>query len=301
MRILYYLILLPLSLLPSTVLYKISDILYIVLYKIIGYRVSVVRTNIQNSFPEYSDEKRTQIERDFYGHFCDLITESIKAFTISETELEKRFIHQDTEIFEKYFKNRQHITMVGGHSGNWELFAVSIALNMQHQPIALFKPLANKFMNKKIKSSRSKFGLQMKSYAEVKEMINENYDHPMAFIFGADQCPNIRQTPYWTTFLNQETAIQFGTEKFARDNNTPVIYGFINRIKRGHYSATYKLICESPNELPVGEITKIHTRMLEEDIRKEPSFWLWTHKRWKRSRANFEKRQEQLLAQKLSA
>lgn len=49
----------------------------------------------------------------------------------------------------------------------------------------------------------------------------------------------------------------------------------------------YKLVCEQPNELPLGAITERHTRMLEEDIRKEPSFWLWTHKRWKRKKIDF--------------
>jgi lauroyl/myristoyl acyltransferase len=65
----------------------------------VGYRKKVVRTNLQNSFPEYAEEKRLLIERQFYGHFCDLIVESIKAFTISREELEKRFVHRNPELF----------------------------------------------------------------------------------------------------------------------------------------------------------------------------------------------------------
>lgn len=275
--------------------------MYLVLYRIIGYRKAIVRANIQNSFPEYTAKQRLEIERKFYSHFCDLITESIKAFNISEAELEKRFVHLNSEILTKYFDNNQNITLVGGHYGNWELYGISSSLNMQHSPIALFKPLSNKFMNKKITKSRSKFGLQMKSYAEVKDILELGIEKQLSVIFAADQCPSLRQQPYWTTFLNQETGIQYGTEKFARDNNTPVIYGLIKKLKRGHYQVQYKLICEFPNELPIGAITELHTQALEKDIREEPAFWLWTHKRWKRTKMQFENRQAQIEAAQSSA
>ena len=301
MRFLYYLILMPFSFLPSGLLYLISDFLFLVLYNLVGYRKKVVRTNIQNSFPEFSPEKLLEVERQFYHHFCDLVIESIKAFTISRTELEKRFVHRNPELFQKYFDMNQHVTLVGGHSGNWELFAVSVAMHLPHQPVALYSKLHNKFMNGKILESRSKYGLWMKSYAEVKQMMKEGIDQPITVIFGSDQSPNIKQQPYWTEFLNQETGVQFGTEKFARDYDTPVIYGFIHKLKRGHFEMEYRLVTEKPNELPIGEITEAHTRMLEEDIRKEPAYWLWTHKRWKRKKIDFENYKIEMAAADISA
>lgn len=293
MPLLYYLVLRPFSLLPSWILYRISNGLFFVLYHLVGYRKAVVRTNLQNSFPELSSKRKLDIEREFYVHFCDLIVESIKAFTISESELNRRFTHRNPEIFQKFFDMGQHVTLVGGHNGNWELFAVSVAKHLPHQPLALFTPLNNKFMNNKIMQSRSKFGLWMKSYEAAKQIVKDE-SKPVTFIFGSDQCPKHFQKPYFTEFLNQETAVQFGTEKFSRDNNTPVIYGFIHKVKRGYYEMEYKLVCENPEELEVGMISEIHTRMLEEDIRNEPSYWLWTHKRWKREKKDFDMNKEEL-------
>lgn len=283
----YYFILKPLSWLPSWMLYRISDVMYILLYRLVGYRKKVVRTNIQNSFPELTKAKQIEIERKFYVHLCDLIIESIMAFSISKRELEERFVYRNPEIFKKYFDNNQHVTLIGGHYGNWELFAVSVGLQSQHQPIALFTPLSNKFMNHKMTKSRSKFGLWMKSYAEVKEIMKTESARPFIFCFVSDQCPHAAQQPYWTEFLNQETGVQFGAEKFSRDNKTPVIYGYIHKPKRGYYEVEYKLICEDPAELEMGMISEKHTRMLEEDIRNEPAYWLWTHKRWKRTKKDF--------------
>lgn len=301
MRFLYYVILLPFSLLPSWVLYRISDIMYLVLYRIMGYRKTVVRTNIQNSFPEYTAKERLSIEREFFVHFCDIIIESIKTFSISEKELEQRFVHSNPEIFKKYFDSGQHVTLVGGHYGNWEMFAVSAAKNIPHHPLALFTPLRNKFMNTKITNSRSRFGLRMKSYPEVKEILKDGIEKQLSIIFATDQCPRLRQHPHWTMFLNQETAVQFGSEKFARDNNTPVIYGIIEKTKRGHYSVKYTMLSEFPNELAIGELSEMHTRQLEKDIIENPSYWLWTHKRWKRKKIDFQKHWEKQEASKLSA
>lgn len=298
MSFLYYLVLRPLSLLPSWILYGISNGLFLIVYHLVGYRKSVVQANIKNSFPDLSAKNRKKIEHEFYGHFCDLIVESIKAFSISESELEKRFVYRNPEIFQKYFDRGQHVTLVGGHNGNWELFAVSVALHMPHQPLALYTPLNNKFMNEKITQSRSKFGLWMKSYQEAKQIVRGKVAKPVMFIFASDQCPRTAQKPYWTEFLNQETGVQFGAEKFARDNDTPVIYGFIHKKRRGYYEMEYKLVCEEPNELEMGLISEKHTRMLEEDILNEPSYWLWTHKRWKRKKKDFEVNNEEEMALK---
>lgn len=286
MKILYYTVLLPISLLPFWALYLVSDIIYLLLYKLVGYRRKVVSSNIANSFPTLDKKELLAIEKEFYKHFCDIIVESIKAFTISKAEIEKRFVHYNTDIFEKY--KEQHITLVGGHNGNWELYAVSIGLNMKHIPVALYTPLTNKFINEKILKSRSKYGLLMRKYKRVKNMIKSADQSQMAVIFGADQCPKLTQKPHFTQFLNQETAVQFGTERFAKDINTPVIYGVIKKVKRGYYAADYRLVTDAPRDLPHGEITERHTRMLEEDILKAPAYWLWTHKRWKRTKKDFE-------------
>lgn len=291
MRLLFYLVILPVSSMPTWFLYRLSDVMYVVMYRLIGYRKQVVRMNIENSFPNFTSQQCRQIERTFYVHFCDLIVESIKAFTISKSEVKKRFTHRNPELLAKYFKSGQHITLVGGHYGNWELFAVSIGMDIFHQPVALYTPLANAFMNTKILGSRSRYGLWMKSYSQVKQLVEADGEKPMAVIFGSDQCPKRTQQPYWLEFLNQETGVQFGTEKFARDYNTPVIYGVIHRLKRGHYETEYRLICEEPAALPVGSITELHTQYLEADIKANPPFWLWSHKRWKRKRKDFEVRE----------
>lgn len=89
-KILYYIVFTLwyiISLLPLRVLYVLSDVLYLVLYRIVGYRRRTVWTNIVTAFPEMTAEEHQDVERGFYHFFCDYMVESIKLLTMSEAEI----------------------------------------------------------------------------------------------------------------------------------------------------------------------------------------------------------------------
>jgi KDO2-lipid IV(A) lauroyltransferase len=252
------------------------------LYYLIGYRKSIVHSNLRNSFPDKSEAEIVKIKKEYYSHFCDLIIESVKAFTISDKQARKRFTTRNPELPDKYFDQGKNVAVVGGHYGNWELFAITVAQQIKHKPVALYTSITNKFFDRKMKSSRSKYGLTMLPLHRYREVGIDDYKNELtATIFGSDQSPRRSQKAYWIRFLNQETAVQFGLEKFARTHNFPVVYGDIHKIKRGYYEVEYHLVCEDPSALPEGEITKRHTRILENIINERPDYWLWSHKRWK--------------------
>ena len=107
---------------------------------------------------------------------------------------------------------------------------------------------------------------------------------PTVTIFGGDQSPSNPRSAHWMTFLNQETGVMLGSEKLAKSYNSAVVYGRINKEKRGYYSFEFFEITDAPNETAEGEITEKATRLLEKDIREYPQYWLWTHRRWKHNK-----------------
>lgn len=282
--IIYYVIILPLSYLPFPVLYFISDCLFFWVYHVFGYRRKVVFNNLKNSFPEKSERDLHIIEKKFYHHMSDLVVESLKTFTISREAAAKRMVARNPEVPNQFFEQGKDISVVGGHYGNWELYAVTLAEHLKHKAVALYTPMTNKFFDKKFKISRSRYGLNMCSIHEIKDDLTSKNREITATIFGSDQSPRKAQRAYWTKFLNQDTGVQFGLEKFAKDNNQPVVYGNIYKVKRGYYEVEYNLICEDPSKMAYGEITERHVKMLENIIKKQPEYWLWSHKRWKHKR-----------------
>lgn len=279
----FYGVLIPISYLPYSVLYFVSDGLYMVIYKLVGYRKKVVFQNIANSFPQKTNEEHLQIVNAFYKHLCDLVVESIKGFTISEESVKQRMKVINPEYIDRFFDQGQSVILAGGHYNNWELFAVAIDAPIKHKAVALYKPLSNKFFDEKMRSSRSKYGLEMISTKAAREEF-EKTDHLRVIILGVDQFPGRSTNCYWSTFLNQDTAMIFGTEKYAKEYNYPVLYGRINKVKRGHYTFEFSNAIDEPQQTGYGEITRTINHLLERDIIRRPEFWLWSHKRWKHKR-----------------
>jgi len=259
----------------------LSDFLCFIFYNLTGYRKKVIYDNLRNSFPEKSEDEIQRLMKLFYHHFTDLIVESIQIFSISEDEAKRRMIFTNPEIFDKDFNEGRNVILAGGHYNNWELFAVVVDGALKHKTIALYKPLNNLFFDEKMHESRGKYGLKMVSTRKTSEVFKSTADQPAAIIFGTDQSPSRSGKGYWLKFLNRDTLVLFGTEKYAKEYNCPVYYGGMRKTKRGYYEVTFTLITDKPLETAHGEITEKHTAMLEEDIRRRPEFWLWTHKRWK--------------------
>ena len=47
---------------------------------------------------------------------------------------------------------------------------------------------------------------------------------------------------------------------------------------------TVKLISDKPKDEPEHKITECYIRMMEKTILRNPAYWRWTHKRWKKSK-----------------
>ncbi len=280
----YYGIIIPISLLPFPILYLFSDFLYLILYKVVGYRKKVVHSNLKNSFPEKQEFERKKIEKQFYKHLCDVVVESLKSFTISNRQISKRMKFLNPEVANQYAEQGRSVILVGGHYGNWEWIAISISQRINFKVIGIYQPIKNEFFNQKINSSRGKFGLLMISTKIVPQIFEKYKNELTATIFAMDQAPGNPQKSYWLQFLNQDTATIFGPEKYATQYNYPVIYGDVNRTKRGYYEVKLKVIVENPTQTQYGDITTICMQELEKTIQKRPEQWLWSHKRWKHKR-----------------
>ncbi len=286
-QLLYYLLIKPLSLLSLWMLYRISDLMFLFIYYLIPYRKKLVFKNLNKSFPEKSDKEIQQIARKFYRHFCDIIVESIKLFSISEKEIRTRCTtdSDSLEIFDQLSTENKSVIILGGHHNNWEMAALGFNSLIPHQTIGIYAPLKNIFFDKKLKESRGRFGLGLVSVKDVQEAFEQHVGHQIAMIFATDQSPSRNaKKVYWTNFLNQDTAVLFGAEKYARQYNLPVVFTTIWRIRRGYYSYTLEMLEASPADTAHGEITQKHTAKLEENIRQQPESWLWSHNRWKLKR-----------------
>ena len=207
--------------------------------------------------------------------------ESVKLFSIDEETFQSRMKFTNPEVLAPYIESGQSFLAVGYHYNNWEYFASACNISIGgHQGYGIYTPIQNAFMAKKFAESRTRTGVILLAKKETKAFFDDP-KHPFVVFFGSDQSPSKGKKAFETTFLGRKTRVQFGLEKYAVEHNLPVVDFIIKKVKRGHYEATYRLLCDDPSKTQYGDISKMHCEALEKLILEEPRYWLWSHKRWK--------------------
>jgi KDO2-lipid IV(A) lauroyltransferase len=286
--VLYYLTLpfiFLLSHLPMKALYLLSDLLYLFLYRVFGYRKSVVIKNLTNAFPDKTKAEIDQLCRDFYHYLCDLSLEIIKAFTISPAAVERFFTYreEDLALLRRLYEKKKSIILVLGHMGNWELVGAFFGQAGLHPLYVIYHPLAHPQFDRLFKNMRLRNGMKLYRMKETYKQMVRNKDKLTATAFVGDQTPR-PDNAHWMTFLNQDTGVFKGTEKAAKMFDYPVVYASVVRQKRGLYRVSAEMLAEHPKQFGENELTELHTRRLERDILAHPHTWLWSHRRWKHKR-----------------
>ena len=272
-----------LSYLPFRALYGISNFLYLVLYKIFGYRIKVVRENLKNSFPGKSEDEIKRIMDQFYKNLCDVIVESIKMISISREELARRTPSAEHIILDELNAKGRTCFYFAGHLGNWEWSPNVAGLASKVTLWGVYTTVQNKAFNEMIKDYRSRFGCEMIPMEQIaRRVLTDKETKNICFI--ADQTPANPEANIWVNFLNRQTLAFSASAKLARKINAAIIYASIIRTKRGHYDYRFEILFENPKFATEQEIMQSFFDRLEKDINQYPDMWLWSHKRWKHRR-----------------
>ncbi len=282
--ILIYSLIWLLHLLPEKVVFLFSDLLYLINYYIVGYRKKVVFDNLTRAFPELEQTEIRKIAKKYYRHLSDLILESAVSHFDSDSQIMTRISYSNLEVLHALYKKGKQVVGITAHYGNWE-YLISIGALTEFRMLGSYKPLKNKYFDRMIRRNRERFNtLPVPMEKIARAMIQHHQDQvPAVSMFVADQRPAFRNIQYWTKFLGQDTALYLGAEKLAKKLDAAVVFMKVRKEKRGRYVAEIELICEEPGQMKPHEITDAHVRILENLIREEPAYWLWSHRRWKHS------------------
>jgi Lauroyl/myristoyl acyltransferase len=278
-----------------------SDITAFLCNYVFRYRRSVIEINLARSFPTLKYQEIKKIRKEYYKYMFDIAFESIWVVNASDKQISKMVKINNPDRFDAFCKKHNKIIVVMGHCGNWELLSGGIGVKEKRKEDSFgnnsiyitYKQLANKSFDELFIKMRmrlyKKFGnpgglLESKN---ILRHVLKNKEEKSIYIFIADQSPMKERVV--TKFLNQPTLMFAGAEYLATKLNLPMVYLGMNRVKRGEYEIDLKPICESPNGIPHGNLTRDFAALLEEDINNNKVNWLWSHKRWKKGLSPEEK------------
>lgn len=270
------------SKLPLKILYVFSDIIFFLNYHFIGYRKKVITENLTRSFPGKTKEEIAAIRKKFYLNFSDYLAETVKSFSISETESRVRMQHINQQLFHDAKAEGKNIILLAGHVFNWEWMNALATLTPQKHTHPVYRRVNSSFWEDQMKKVRNKFGNEA---IEAKEVIlnifrNKN-DGESIYMFVADQTPHVAHVNYGLNFLNQRTPAFIGYDKLATRMDLVFIYCEMKKVKRGFYQVNYHRIYPDGEKFTENEVVRKFHKHLENTINKYPDNYLWSHRKWK--------------------
>lgn len=291
MQFLIYILVYPflwvVSILPFRLLYAFSDLLYLFIYRIFGYRKKTVHYNLRLVFPEKDDKEINRITRKFYHHLCDMMVEAIKSLSISEAQMKKRFTFSNVELIQNLENQDRSIVLMCAHYGSWEWIFI-LQTYVKSRGNAVYKRLENKYFDRLVKGIRAKYNSHLITTKETVPTLVKLKSEGINTINGfvSDQSPKPWKAFHWTEFMNIRVPVHTGAEMLAKRLDMSVVFFGVKRIKRGYYETCFQTLAENPNEFADYDITDKFLKLVEAQIHEAPEYYLWTHKRWKHKDAS---------------
>ena len=278
---LYLALLYPVALLPLRLLYIASDIIAFMMRRMMRYRRKVVRDNLASCFPEKSHAERAAIEKEFYRSLADNIVETVKLLSISHRAMRRRVVVTNGHLVDEIAATGRPIILYLGHFGNWEwmpamTYYYSSAILNGHIYKKMHDPAADAVMHR-IRSRFPSQGIELKrALREILAMGRKGA--PMMVGFISDHRFNNVQRRHSTMFLNHETPYYVGGEAIGSKIGAEFLYLDVEKTGRGHYRLTFVPI--TPDPAVENSVTIKYMELMEATIRRQPPYWLWSHRRW---------------------
>lgn len=274
-----------LSHLPLPMLYPLADVIGFLARTVARYRRRIVTRNIADSFPELSEKERRAVRRRFYRRLGDYFVETLKLATISDKELKKRMVFENTELVDKYLSQGREIVIYTSHFGNWE-WITSMGLWCRSYPelpfAHLYRPLKQPWFDRWWLRLRGRYNHSIPMKGALRRLLGWRKEKKTWITgFLSDQKPSHAGTVREVEFLGRKTPFIYGTEELARKLNAVVLLFDTEVTGRGRYKSTIRLITDNPSSLPDGEITRQYAENLTAQIRRSPEAYLWSHNRWR--------------------
>ncbi|HMW37955.1 MAG: lysophospholipid acyltransferase family protein [Saprospiraceae bacterium] len=258
----------------------LSRLLSFFLHYFVRYRLAVIHRNLSKCITNLTAAEVNSLVGGVYDNLSFVLLEAIKGLTLSEAELLSRIEFRQPELITDYLDKKKSVLAVCPHYTNWEWTVLATGYTYKNKSIGIYKEIGNRYLEEYIKSLRAKCTMTLISTRHTR-MMESLIPDGRVILLMSDQNPSNTRDAIWVKFFGQDTACLHGLEKYANRYHLPVIYLDQQRVTDSRYVVNLEVLCENPNELAPGELTQLFMSRVERTIRREPSNWLWSHKRWK--------------------
>ena len=251
-------------------------------YFVDGFHRRIALTNLAQAFPTRSSSEQRAVARAMFAHFGRLLLELIKFGSLSDAQMLARIDSDGEERVQQAYQHGRGVLFFTGHFGYWEMQA--IAQPLRARPVSvLARPLDNPHLHHMLEQIRTRTGNSViyRQGAIRKVMRELAANRGVALLI--DQHLHSADAVY-VDFFNRPAATTSALAALALRTGAPVIPVFALPLPGGRYRFVYERPVPPPREDSpdaVREFTQRCTDVLEMYVRRDPSLWLWMHRRWR--------------------
>ncbi|MGH7466500.1 MAG: lysophospholipid acyltransferase family protein [Longimicrobiales bacterium] len=250
-------------------------------YHRIKLRRREVEEHLRLSFPEQDTHWRDRIAEAAYAHLGRESVAMLLLSRASRADIARRVRHEvGRERFVDAYSAGRGVVLVGGHIGNWELGAASLAAQGMHVE-AIYQPQRNPLFDAAVVQARRRLGVELIRRAEASKHALERLRQGAIVCFVSDQ--NAGRTGIFVPFLGRPASTHRGAALLAVRAGAPLFVGAAVREGDHYQGITQEITTAREGDLDqaVQRLTAAFTAYLEELVRRWPEQYFWHHRRWK--------------------
>lgn len=269
-------------LLPMPVVRACGSMLGQVAYALDGFHRRVALENLAQAFPSRPVAERKAIARRMFVHFGRLLLELMKFSGLTQAQMLAHSEIEGEDRVAQAHRQGKGVLFFTGHFGYWEVQAIAHPLRVA--PIGVIaRPLDNPHLHTLLERMRICTGNHViyRDGAIRKVLRALSSNQGVAILI--DQHLHSTDAVY-VDFFHRPAATTSALAALALRTGAPVIPVFALPLPGGRYRFVYERPVPPPNEDSpdaVREFTQRCTDVLEMYVRRDPSLWLWMHRRWR--------------------
>ena len=272
--------------LPFFVIHQISSFLCFLFFHVLRIRRNQIEESLSLSFPEKKQKEICSLAQKTYQNACDVACETLKSFSMTQVEIQKRVEIFGLEKFEDLAFQKKSCVVYFSHMCNWE-WLVALGSKLPVKAVDVYKRIHNKRIDDFVLARRNLCGADLvdqRSFSRyLSRLIRQRFQRkdPRVFILISDHRPRPYQESFEHDFLGRKTSFVLGPEKIAKKFELDTFYLKMTRKRRGLYRMDLIPLGKASQESPLGNLTGEFVKTLERDVKERPSDWFWFHNRWK--------------------
>ena len=249
-------------------------------YGILWRRRAIALRNLRLAFgARMSDSELRELNRRHFQLLGANLLAGLKATSLSDEQLGKRVTADAPKDHGKF-----GCIALGSHTGNWELYSRVIKNYREYRFGAIYQPLANPLIDRYVRATRTKSGLKL--FDRRKQLLSCVRFLRDGGVVGMLADQGAGYAGLWTPLFGRLTSSSTLAARLSVRTGRPIVPIAITTSGCARWHLTI-----SDPIYPDGEAVDILTarlnQILEEQICRSPSDWLWVHNRWKPLRPHF--------------